>query len=102
MVTRKRVFGLLAALVFSGTRAQAELPPRLKEDAPLVVNGVVREVYSSVRNRLVDYVVEIEVRTAEAGPMVPPGAGLRLPQPGAVCYAHCFLLNPNRILPGVT
>lgn len=86
----KRCRLLVLALVvapgyFSGFAASAGAqPPKLvpPEEAALVVEGVVRELYTSERENRTDYLVEIAVNKSEARRIPPDGARRQYPAPG--------------------
>jgi hypothetical protein len=80
--------GALAAL--SVTIARAEMPPQPKEQATLIVEGVVRQVFRSVRSTRIDYLFEIQVRSAQVGsaPETPYDASLL--RSGDMIYALAF------------
>ncbi len=62
--------------------------PLTRNDAVLVVDGVVREVFQSVRRDRTDFVVQIEVKRSEA---VRPAQGpvrVLVPAPGDFVYVH--------------
>jgi len=61
----------------------------------MVVEGVVRETFRSVRRATVDYVFLIEVRSARLGskPQLPYDGPL--PKPGGVLYVHAFQRTPD-------
>ena len=59
-----------------------------RDDAVLVVDGIVREVFRSPRQDRVDYLVEIEVKRTQADrvPRTPPRVAT--PAPGDIVYVH--------------
>lgn len=61
-----------------------------KEDAVLVVDGVVRQVYRSPRQAQTDYLVQIEVQRAEARKAPKTTARPNYPAPGDYIYVHVF------------
>jgi S1-C subfamily serine protease len=67
--------------------AQDRTPPT-RDDAVLSVDGVVREVFQSVRRDRVDYIVQIEVTRSEAlrAPRTP--VRVLVPAPGDTVYVH--------------
>lgn len=81
------VFWLLAAWTASPSSAQP--PTRLsKVDAPLVVEGIVREIFRSPRQGQTDYLLQIDVLRSE-GRKFPVGGGRRqFPGPGESVYVH--------------
>ncbi len=80
-----------AMLVVGGAElAHAELPPQAKQDAPVVVDGIVREVYRSPRQTNTDYVVQIEVQGTQLGKAPQERLRLDVPAPGDDVYVHVF------------
>src|SRR5271165_5825407 len=74
-----------------------------RDDAVLIVDGVVREVFRSQRQGRVDFLVEIDVtRTrAERVPQTPPRVAT--PSPGELVYVHASQRaadGPGRALSG--
>jgi S1-C subfamily serine protease len=61
-----------------------------KQDAALVVDGLVREVFRSPRQGQVDYLVQIEVRRSAIGQPPRSAARLTFPAPGESIYVHVF------------
>jgi S1-C subfamily serine protease len=86
----------LAALVpaavvlgFGGTGALAQDSGALtRNDAVLVVDGVVREVFRSPRQERVDYLVQIEVKRSQADRAPRTPARVAMPAPGEMVYVH--------------
>lgn len=82
--------------------SRAELAPQWKSQAPLIVEGVVAEVFRSARMTNIHYVVEIRIQSAQLRP--PAGASMqrrgvkiaevapaiKVPQAGEAVYVHCF------------
>ena len=85
---------LLAALAMAAS-TRAEMPPQPNAGASLVVDGVVREMFRSVRTTTIDYVFLIEVSSAKLGgnPQF-PYSGL-VPKPGDRIYVHAFQRTPD-------
>src|SRR5262245_38960048 len=79
--------GLGCAWQASAALAQNVLPVS-KDNAVLVVEGVVQEVFSSPRQTRTDYVVQIEVRRSDS--LKASNTAARFPAPGEVIYAHVF------------
>jgi hypothetical protein len=80
----------LAGLALSCCTARAEMPPQAKEAASLVVEGAVRESFRSVRSTRVDFLYEIEVRSAQVGKAPEaPFEGV-LPRSGELIYVLAF------------
>jgi S1-C subfamily serine protease len=84
---------LALALLAPGT-SRAELPPQPKNEAPVVVEGTVREVFQSPRRTNVDYIVQIEVASAALGQSKEPIRG-NVPAPGGEVYVHAFQRRPD-------
>ncbi len=61
-----------------------------KEDAILVVDGVVREVFRSPRQGRMDYLVQIEVQRADARRAPKTSVRPHYPAPGDFIYVHMF------------
>jgi serine protease Do len=59
-----------------------------KDDAVLVVDGVVREVFQSARRDRTDFVVQIEVKRAEAVRSAQTPVRVLVPAPGDFVYVH--------------
>jgi len=78
----------LAAL--SVTIARAEMPPQPKEQATLIVEGVVRQVFRSVRATRIDYLFEIQVRSAQVGSAAETPFDVSLLRSGDMIYALAF------------
>ena len=84
---------LALALVFaalSGVIARAEMPPQSKEQATLIVEGVVRQAFRSVRTTRIDFLFEIQVRSAQVGSAGAAPFEGPLPRPGDLIYALAF------------
>lgn len=75
--------------------ARAEMPPQPNAGASLIVEGVVRETFRSVRTTTVDYVFLLEVRAAKAGnkPEFPYSGPL--PKRGDALYVYAFQRTPD-------
>lgn len=85
----------MAALLAGMTVGSAAIPvyaqPRdrlTKADAPLVVDGVVRQVFRSPRQGRTDYLLQIEVVRSEGRKLPTKGERLRFPGPGESVYVH--------------
>jgi S1-C subfamily serine protease len=59
-----------------------------KADVPLVVDGVVRQVFRSTVQGRDEYLLQIEVQHSEGHKSVPEGSRLRFPGPGESVYVH--------------
>ena len=70
--------------------ARGEMPPQPNEEATLVVEGLVRESFRSIRSARIDFLYEIQVRSAQAGnaPVIPHEGPL--PKSGDLIYVHAF------------
>jgi hypothetical protein len=77
------------------TLAVAELPPQPNDRASLVVEGIVREAFRSVRTTRVDDVFLIEVRSARLGANPQQPYAGPLPKPGDAIYVHAFQRTPD-------
>ena len=88
-------WGLMTAALFatvatfSGAGA-TELPPQAKQDAPIVVDGIVREVFQSSRQSNTDYIVQIEVQASVLGKAPQERLRMGVPTPGDDVYVHVF------------
>jgi S1-C subfamily serine protease len=82
------LLGLLAA---PAPPAAAQQRDRVaKDDAALVVDGVVRQVFRSPRQGQTDYLVQIEVQRSEGRHPLKGTARPPFPAPGDVVYVHVF------------
>jgi S1-C subfamily serine protease len=71
--------------------ALAQNPERVaKEEAVVVVDGVVRQVFRSSRQARTDYLVQIEVQRAEGRRAARTAVRPHYPAPGEVVYVHVF------------
>lgn len=61
-----------------------------KADAPLIVDGVVRQIFRSPRQGRTDYLVQIEVVRTEGRKVIASGARSLFPGPGQAVYVHVF------------
>lgn len=88
-VNNRAIIAVIVSLGLPSLAATAQ-EPMAKDDAALVVEGIVREVFRSPRKGQVDYLVQLEVRRSEAGR--PPRGGVRptYPAPGDILYIHVF------------
>jgi hypothetical protein len=71
--------------------AQTRPQATSKDQAAVVVDGVVREVFVSPRANRVDVLAVIEVRGAELGPGWKAGARADVPAPGELAYVHVYM-----------
>jgi S1-C subfamily serine protease len=95
MIGHWRQFGHLVVLLvvlmagLTPIPSYAQQRDRLaKADAPLVVDGVVRQLYRSPRQGRIDYLLQIEVLRSEGRKSPPMGARLQFPGPGQSVYVH--------------
>jgi serine protease Do len=89
MLKSVRVAAALAVLGFSAAVALAQQAGGTsKNEAALVIDGVVREVFRSQRQDRVDYLVQIEVKRSEAGRTPREPVRVLLPAPGDAVYVH--------------
>jgi hypothetical protein len=92
----RRSLGMAVAVVgLTASVARAELPPQSNEQATLIVEGVVRESFQSVRPTQVDYLYEIEVRSASVGQAPERALEGAVPGQGEVIYVHGFRRRPD-------
>jgi S1-C subfamily serine protease len=89
--------GLLGALAAAPPAAAQQQTRVAKDDAALVVDGVVRQVYRSPRQGRTDYLVQIEVRRSEGRRPLTGPARPSFPAPGEVVYVH---VAPPQAAPG--
>jgi len=84
--------GLILAVMTTRSHAQQAKPlaSAAKADAPLVVEGIVRQVFRSPRQSRTDYLLEIDVQRAEARRLPPGIARPQFPSPGESVYVHAF------------
>jgi hypothetical protein len=91
--------GVRALLLGIGAAAAspvwAEMPPQPNARASLVVEGVVREGFQSVRTTTVDHVFAIEVRSARLGTQPELPYDGPVPKPGDVIYVRAFQRTPD-------
>jgi len=74
---------------FLSTEAYSQQRETLsKSDAPLVADGVVREVFRSPRQGRIDYLIQIDVARSEGRKPLPANSQLRFPGPGETIYVH--------------
>ena len=59
-----------------------------RNDAVLVVDGIVREIFRSPRRDRVDYVVQVEVKRSLAERVSPAPLRVAIPAPGDLVYVH--------------
>jgi serine protease Do len=85
--------GFIAAAVAVGSlwsvAAAAQVPENsTRDDAVVIIDGIVREVFQSPRQKRLDYLVEIEVKRIQADrvPRIPPRVAV--PAPGDIVYVH--------------
>lgn len=71
--------------------------PVQNTDAPLVIDGVVREVFRNVKPGRTDYLLQIEVLRSEGRKPVRAAAPLQFPDPGETVYVH---IHPPSSQPG--
>lgn len=86
----------LAAIVLLGAATvRAEMPPQPTKNASLVVEGVVREAFRSLRAMTIDYLFLIEVRSAKAGAEPEFAYNGPLPKAGDALYVYAFQRTPD-------
>ena len=88
-----RIGGFIAASVAVGSlwcvAAAGQVPENpTRDDAVVIIDGTVREVFRSPRQDRLDYLVEIEVKRIQADrvPRIPPRVAV--PAPGDIVYIH--------------
>ena len=86
---------VMALMLAAFTNARGEMPPQPNERATLIVEGVVRESFTSVRPTVIDFLFEIEVRSARAGSSPERPFEGSLPGTGQVLYVHAFQRRPD-------
>ncbi|QDT75679.1 Periplasmic serine endoprotease DegP precursor [Lacipirellula limnantheis] len=59
-----------------------------KADAPLMVDGVVRQVFRSTVQGREEYLLQIDVQQSEGRKLAPEGSRVRFPGPGDSVYVH--------------
>jgi S1-C subfamily serine protease len=102
---KKLTLGIASALCVAGLMdgvAWAQRAPQPKDGASIIVDGIVREIFRSPRQTLVDYVVQVEVSRSEYGPRPADPKRVQAPAPGDQIYIHVFQPTPDsRQRPGV-
>lgn len=96
--TTRAVLGVLILLgpgLAWGAQSQGGPSPVRKDQASLIVDGVVREVFVSPRATRVDVLAQVEVRRAELGRPVRELGRVLIPAPGDVVYVHVFQNRPE-------
>ena len=82
---------LLAALpTVLALPAHAQRDAQTKEQAVLIVDGNVREIFRSPRQTQEDYLVQIQVRRSELGRTPAQAVRVLAPAPGDDLYVHAF------------
>src|SRR6516164_6956076 len=84
---------LLVAVLYNDVSRLASAQDRgasTRDDAVLVVDGVVREVFQSARRDRTDFVVQIDVKRSEAVRPAQTPVRLLVPAPGDFVYVHAF------------
>ena len=72
----------------SGHATAQNRAPATRDEAVLSVDGVVREIFQSVRQDRVDYIVQIEVKRSEALRAARTSVRVPVPAPGDMVYVH--------------
>jgi serine protease Do len=89
-ISRSRaVISVASVLVLWCKSAAGQAPgAATRDDAVMVVDGVIREVFRSQRQDRLDYLVQIEVKRTQADrtPKTPPRVAV--PAPGDIVYVH--------------
>jgi serine protease Do len=84
---------LVVAVLWNDVSRHASAQDRgvlTRDDAVLVVDGVVREVFQSARRDRTDFVVQIEVKRSEAVRPARTPVRVLMPAPGDFVYVHAF------------
>ncbi|MCU0963120.1 MAG: PDZ domain-containing protein [Pirellulaceae bacterium] len=68
--------------------AQPVMSAQKATEAPLIVDGIVRQVYRNARAAAADFLVEIEVQGAQARRVASAPPRLGIPGPGELVYVH--------------
>ena len=76
------------ALSDPGVVAAQDRANATRDDAVLIVDGVVREVFQSPRRDRVDLIVQIEVKRSEAVRSPRTASRVPMPAPGDMVYVH--------------
>jgi serine protease Do len=78
-----------ATVCFTLQSARAQtVEPATKDQATLVIEGVVREVFQSARADRIDYLVQIDVARTEAVRAPRTAPRVAVPAPGELVYVH--------------
>jgi S1-C subfamily serine protease len=85
------VLGLAACM--AGPAFSQQLEHVTKADAPLVVDGIVRQIFRSIQQGSTDYLVQIETLRCEGRKSIREGARPQFPGPGESVYVH---IAPNQ------
>ena len=79
-----------------------QLARTAKDDAAVVVEGVVKQVFRNLQQSEVPYLVQIEVQRSEVRQTLPAGSKLQFPAPGQLIYVQVVqprttgqILNPR-------
>jgi hypothetical protein len=80
----------LGLTALSSSIAHAEMPPQPKEQATLIVEGVVRQTFHSVRATRIDMLFEIQVRSAQVGGTPETPLEGPVPKTGELLYVLAF------------
>ncbi len=101
MTTNQRCSLSVAALfvTLAATVSFAQDAETTNAQAPLVVDGVIRQIFNSSRDGRTDYLVEIDVQRSEARPPRQGTVTPQYPAPGQSVYVH--VSRPQaRVAPG--
>ncbi|WP_165069408.1 PDZ domain-containing protein [Paludisphaera rhizosphaerae] len=102
-----RLTQAILAMNLAVCAVRADLAPQWKSQAPLVVEGVVAEVFRSARLTNIHYLVEVRVQSARlqtrtSAPGERQGVkiaevapAIRVPQADETIYVHCFTPQPT-------
>ena len=91
--TRCNLTGLLTLLAclfanLDGSLLAQQRERLAKSEAPLVVDGVVRQIFRSPRQGRTDYLLQVDVQKSEGRKPLKKGDLARFPSPGESVYVH--------------
>jgi S1-C subfamily serine protease len=89
-------FGMIVGLLACGLCSPYPYPVAVAQqvmateqtESPLIVDGIVRQVYQNAGQTRTDYLVEIEVHGSQGRRIAPGAARFGIPGPGEVVYVH--------------
>lgn len=92
-ITTRLLSGVLLVGIFLSPASAQQREKVAKTDAPLVVDGVVKQVFRSPRQTRIDYLVQIEAARSEGRKTTRSTGRLVIPGPGDSVYVHVYQLN---------